>query len=653
MKHLFKTHLFLYAFLLFSVFCSITGCVQKEKDESTFFTEQLDISEDKDFEENNLLLWDNPSLKELNPNLYSICNENFNGKPYNNLTAFGKKLLLVGEAFYGTEEEYQSYENPSDIPTQFSFDLYNPFTNTIEYELPYDQISCDAYAVIDELLYLYEEASGKISVYDNTLSLIDSISTSRNMNSWELAIFEQKGVSFDCIPSSYVKLSTCTTDFIMLTYINENQQFCEAILDRFTGQILQSFLSSDSNHSNGNGAYYVKQTSSLESIWAYGTINQTPQYFSYPDVRQAYPLEDGAMILRKESYDYTLSDYPITYIYVAPNRSFSDSFTFSCGEIGEATARYLSSSIVINEELNACFLISYDATLTPSLLVWNYEKNNNGLRYLPLKSSEEALSLDLLKVSSLTDEGYRDARLFADSLEETYGIKIFLGDEVPAQLSTYQFTRLPSYKDTKESLKLLDYALSLYPEGFFQKLCYGNNHNLEIYLSGPMASDSSDMLHSPNGFSIEYGSNTLIVLDATNYAHWDYTLHHELSHVIDTKLLFLNQYSLGCSFTENTWNSFNPDDFCYADSYTDYKKLFLDEYRGEYFIDSYGISFATEDRAEIFGRIMQCYQNQTWSKVPFAAESKLYQKYEYYCTSIREGFDYSTEELNWEFLIEK
>ena len=87
------------------------------------------------------------------------------------------------------------------------------------------------------------------------------------------------------------------------------------------------------------------------------------------------------------------------------------------------------------------------------------------------------------------------------------------------------------------------------------------------------------------------------------------------------------------------------------DGYTDSKRYRRNQ---DYFIDSYGITYPTEDRAEIFGTAMDDYLNGFTDDPNFETDTPLYYKLSYYRKCIRDGFDTTEwpDKLPWESIFE-
>ena len=113
--------------------------------------------------------------------------------------------------------------------------------------------------------------------------------------------------------------------------------------------------------------------------------------------------------------------------------------------------------------------------------------------------------------------------------------------------------------------------------------------------------------------------------------------------MIDRKLEFEHSYNPSLTYNEEEWNKYNPAGFEYLQTYNNHSKSKGYSKNPKYFIDSYGTTFATEDRAEIFGSAMAYHLNGS-NKQYFAQNSPIRAKMEYYCQCIRQGFPSS----NWD-----
>ncbi|MCD7766213.1 MAG: hypothetical protein LUH53_06825 [Lachnospiraceae bacterium] len=232
-----------------------------------------------------------------------------------------------------------------------------------------------------------------------------------------------------------------------------------------------------------------------------------------------------------------------------------------------------------------------------------------------------------------------DIQSRADALEEAYGISIYLGAEVPEQVGNY-YTETCLDTDTLEAaMDQLEMILALYPEDFFPQLLYDDLRGIRIYFSGTLSGDMEGMLTDPGAYVEEIDYYQVMVLDVNQWWNWDYMVNHEISHMIDRSLEFRSMYQKDALFSEETWSSYNPDGFEYLYTYDGYEENAGWAGYAEYFVDSYGTTFATEDRAELFGTAMSSFLNDGLFSYLFEEGSVLREKLDYYCACIRDGFD--------------
>ena len=90
---------------------------------------------------------------------------------------------------------------------------------------------------------------------------------------------------------------------------------------------------------------------------------------------------------------------------------------------------------------------------------------------------------------------------------------------------------------------------------------------------------------------------TLILDIKFNEKYFERVIHHEVFHIINDTFKKI--------FDENTWSSFNPKEFKYAECSTCTKKIGLETYSNPSgFITEYSQSTASEDMAEVFSHLM-------------------------------------------------
>ena len=116
----------------------------------------------------NPRFWDQTMPVPDSSNLFTLENDFFSGKPYNDLFRFGDNLLLAGEASYSSVIA-DHFNDGADDPYQYSFEVYSPWYNRIIATLPHTEVSCTSYQVCGDTLLLLDSESGQLLVYDSGL----------------------------------------------------------------------------------------------------------------------------------------------------------------------------------------------------------------------------------------------------------------------------------------------------------------------------------------------------------------------------------------------------------------------------------------------------------------------------------------------------
>ncbi len=245
----------------------------------------------------------------------------------------------------------------------------------------------------------------------------------------------------------------------------------------------------------------------------------------------------------------------------------------------------------------------------------------------------------------LPDNVYAYARMLADY----YGVNIYTGEDAVRDFPDYTAAPVTDVHLIRQALEALEEVLELYPEGFFRQLTYGEIRSVDIYLCGGLKAINSYNLDDCDAFAVVHDNQQMMVINIERTYGLRGTLCHELSHVIDHKLEYAGLFSDVRSLDEKIWQSLNPPGFRYFYSYLDengdsYSWLPIYEYTpaapeatGDvdhiYFVDTYSMTFPTEDRARIMEYCMQ-------EEVPYYFESvHLLAKLHYYSQTIRVVFD--------------
>lgn len=241
----------------------------------------------------------------------------------------------------------------------------------------------------------------------------------------------------------------------------------------------------------------------------------------------------------------------------------------------------------------------------------------------------------------------------AQVLGEKYGINIYLADECKREFPGYHAEPVYQTRLIKESLTVLEKALSSYPDDFFRQLIIPETGKLGIYIAGNFSTVGNDNPDHANGVYFHEEGSQYLVLNASNFSSLESTIYHEISHAIDLYAKFTAPLKSLYDYEDDIFNQLNPAGFSYDYSYRrneDKKDLAFtaaSQSDNVYFIDYYSKSFPSEDRARIMENAMHP-QGIDYFQYP-----ALRRKLEYMSRFLREIFDtgkWETETV-WEDAI--
>lgn len=623
--------------------------------------------------------WEDATKYQDSTNLYKVHNVAFEGKPYNDIAAIGDNLLLIGQGSYFNVDDMA--EENSDTDYKYSFDVYSPWSNTITASLEHDDIKCDSYTVLADELFLFNDDEKSVTIYDSQLNLKDTfdisslyeLSDMKFYSGLDNSVFYTYDTVHDCILSisrdsfDYVAHPLNLYDFNIHAISPDGKSLLISGVDKSTLQNSVEVISTTSFVSNtvlpgdiygsnsiSNSGFFA-QTSYTNNYWVYHQKDGDDSYYTIEGIWNSKIIDDGSVIfLQNDSASDTTDKFVTKFTQLDPDTGkILSSNSYSYGQISETDFDLLSNNYVYLKDCNSVMFLTYTQSCMPELLVWKLDNDTNeNYDSLTRFSSEEEMSIasPLGNTITMIPDSYEygwgqleDLNNQASELEDKYSIEIFMGEEVPETIDCFNLKRTTDYDTIQDGLDTLEHILSCYPEDFFTQLCYGDNRGIRIYLSAEISADSEDMIDEASGFVSNINSYVVMVLDLTYSWDWGYTVNHEISHMIDRRLDFYSIYEENCLFSEKKWSSYNPDDFTYLERYTDYEDN-PDYYKySNYFIDAYGTTFSTEDRAEIFGRIMDDVLNSGQPGEEFSQGTPYYNKIDYYARCIRDGF----QTYNW------
>ena len=273
------------------------------------------------------------------------------------------------------------------------------------------------------------------------------------------------------------------------------------------------------------------------------------------------------------------------------------------------------------------------------LMFWDVSAATEG-EDLPISPSEQTQQSQAVLEQQLYER--------AAQLSERFGVDIRIAEQCDLDYSHYDTYPLTDPMFVQSALDILEESLSLYPEGFFQQLCYGTIESIRIELTGSLTIKDGIATYpvDAGGFAHNGGSYYGIVLDG--FLLQPQTLFHEFSHIIDARLKWDAMIREDALFSEEAWLALQPDGFSYARSYTDIPEEISRFVETGYFITDYSLTYPTEDRAVLMESAMS---NYTWDFEPGSGTRR---KMQYYAACIRDCFDTEgwPETTVWEQVLE-
>ncbi|MDD6264352.1 MAG: hypothetical protein PUA97_04535 [bacterium] len=173
--------------------------------------------------------------------------------------------------------------------------------------------------------------------------------------------------------------------------------------------------------------------------------------------------------------------------------------------------------------------------------------------------------------------------IFRKSIEDTYGVKVFYGNETSDYSVGGMSTTVIPDSSISSALTQLNDALATYPVGFFQEFL-NKNINVNVYLIKNYSANNVTGVTDTSFKRI----NISIAMDFP----FNESFHHEVLHAIEYYI-----ERSGGKFT--SWNSFNPADFSYGTENKDYSYSVTGE-ASSYFVNNYAQVSQSEDRASTF-----------------------------------------------------
>ena len=250
----------------------------------------------------------------------------------------------------------------------------------------------------------------------------------------------------------------------------------------------------------------------------------------------------------------------------------------------------------------------------------------------------------------------------AGAVSEKNGVNILYGNDVPLTYKDYTAEALNDREKLAAALEELDNTLSIFPPEFFSSVKEGYCEAINICLAQNLqAINDSSYIENAYAFTTVQDDMVWLVLNADRPLERGLLI-HELTHVIDYRLLGMQQLS------EAEWNRLNPPSFSYYNAYLDDKGTDLrisgsEEYTAPaeeeigriWFCDAYSKTFAMEDRARLMEKLLEnaapaSDQDHTDKPDRIFSSPHVQTKLRFYFYTLRQAFENSRwpEETVWE-----
>jgi len=422
--------------------------------------------------------------------------------------------------------------------------------------------------------------------------------------------------------------------WVTVSYTDRNSQLSQIrVLDLQTGTLEEAPFPGGFTTVSRCGDLWLASVLGEEHTWYLGLAERPYRFQTEGTFALASLLEHGPMLLLT-SYDAAGSTVMRLY---HGNGQFLSQCALPAGAVQ-------ASELVWSQEDNGYYFLVTDESGADQLLFWDTAKPMVGdnLQLQPAYLPPEA--------GSVVSEALYEK---ADQLSEQYGIEIKI-----AELAGTEFRSFTANPETDEdyirrALETVEQTLVLYPEGFFAQLHHGMNQRIELHLTGALhrleQPEAATGFTSFSGFMEEGEGGSVVAVDITGAGSLQQTLCHEIAHLIDSRLAFDAKLREEALYDLTEWESLNPVDFSYAETYVDLPMSFYTDGYDSWFVDLYSRTFAKEDRARIL-EYATVGMPQVFARAPGCRE-----KLEYLCACIRDTFDTAgwSELTAWELTLQQ
>ena len=330
--------------------------------------------------------WDDTTSVEGSSNLSILHNVAFEGRPYNDIRQFGDNILMVGQGSYNNsiiETDGQS--------VQYSFDVYNPWSNEITASLAHDKTDCDDYLIKGDKLWLLDSSAKKATIYDKDLKEIKTCK-------YNPKDYDGNGDASDPDntevpnPGNYYDASQIATSadgkYALVSGVTpDTYKYAVSDIRLDDNTVLSTYEGQSFSMSCVDSKGFVIEADTANNIWNYHSSDGENSFFSLPDVVDVTLAEDGDMLIRCQDLS---SDNIISYYKYSPATGVSSSFSYNLatrntGKMSDSssdsaaadTKTYCSANSVYLPDANCVMMLLYTAQCNPEILIWSLDKGKN------------------------------------------------------------------------------------------------------------------------------------------------------------------------------------------------------------------------------------------------------------------------------------
>lgn len=396
---------------------------------------------------------------------------------------------------------------------------------------------------------------------------------------------------------------------------------------------------------NGVGVLYNPQTEKSEVLTLDGEVG-----FFYGDIYEC--MSDKCIAfggLNSEKFVYVPSDandyvQDLKYGCAVISNSIMCTLTFLDLRSGTSSVLYT------DEDIYGCFSSLLD---DGTALIFEYTQDGVNTYIYDVVSAFKGDETETVEILCCTDaELEQKISEIAERIYNDIGVEVLYGSE-GNDFDIYDYVGVAALDQFEiyQTVKTVEDILSIYPEGMLKEAYSETHKGIKLYLCANLYGTQAGTLDTAGGVTTVQAGYIVVVLDIHD-SLW-YNIPHEFSHVFDYRI---NELSFsGENNWMSIWDAATPFDDAYVYSYDEYENNYkytigyeLEETEDVWFVDGYGRTFPTEDRARLFEYMFITEEDPGFSNI-YEYEN-LVTKAKLYSYILRQCFpSCNTEEPNpWE-----